>query len=187
MTKKRNLAIAGATALGIVALLPVAIVSAQTLGNGANNLATELASKLGVDEATVETALTEIREEHQAERQAEREATIDEAVANGDLTERQAEILDALEAIHDELGNGNGNTSRGELREELEDMTAEEREAYLETRRAERQEETLAALNEQGLSVTSEELDELHDVMSELGLGNGRGSMGEGAHRGGRL
>lgn len=61
---------------------------------------TGLAERLGLDVATVETAVEDTREELKAARRAEREAAVadrlDQAVEDGRLTQEQADALSAL-------------------------------------------------------------------------------------------
>ena len=54
-------------------------------------LAKALADKLGIDEAKVTAALTEIRTARQAERAAALKERLDEAVADGTLTQAEAD------------------------------------------------------------------------------------------------
>ncbi len=56
-------------------------------------LAKALAQKLGVDEAKVTTALKEIREARQAERAAALKTRLDKAVADGTLTQAEADAV----------------------------------------------------------------------------------------------
>jgi predicted flavoprotein YhiN len=73
--------------------------------------ATALASELNIDEATVTAALTEIRTEKQAERTAERKASLDQAVADGTLTQAEA---DAVQKAIDAGVMGPRNGGRGQ-------------------------------------------------------------------------
>jgi hypothetical protein len=117
----------------------------------------------------------EIRQEHIAERTAERAEAIVQATEDGDITQRQLEILNAMEEIKPEGAGGMFGAGR--------DLTPEEREILRESIREEREERLLEALNELGLEVTHEELEELRDLRTELGLmGNQhrRGGYGRG-------
>jgi biotin operon repressor len=58
-----------------------------------------LAAELGIDEAAVADALAELQEERAAERTAAAEAALDQAVADGDLTQSEADaVKKAIEA-----------------------------------------------------------------------------------------
>ncbi len=117
----------------------------------------------------------EIRQEHIAERTAERSEAIVQAMEEGNITQRQLEILNAMEEVKPEGGRGMFGAGR--------DLTPEEREILRESIREEKAQSMLEALNELGLEVTHEELQELRDLRIELGLmGNQhrRGGYGRG-------
>lgn len=62
-------------------------------------LAKALADELGLDESTVADALESVRDAHQAERRTELSDRLDEAVADGDLTDAdKASVLKAYDA-----------------------------------------------------------------------------------------
>lgn len=56
-------------------------------------LADALAQELGIDEATVSTALSEMQAESQASRNADKKATLDQAVSDGTLTQDEADAV----------------------------------------------------------------------------------------------
>jgi hypothetical protein len=56
-------------------------------------LAKALASKLGIDETKIKTALQEIRTAHQAERGAALKAKLDAAVQDGTLSRAEADAV----------------------------------------------------------------------------------------------
>ena len=120
----------------------------------------------------------ETREEHMAERTAERAEAVLQAIEEEKVTERQAEILNAMEEIR--LEGGIGMFGAGK------ELTAQEREALRAERRATQEGSMLEALNEVLENpVTEEELQELREKREELGLmGNqsrkGRGMDGQG-------
>ena len=130
-----------------------------------DNFIVKLADRFNLSEDEIEEVFTEVREENQAERQAEREATIASALESGDLTERQADILDVMQENRPERGE-----RPTERPQEGERKTA-----------------MLELLNDAGLDVSEDELEELHEAMQELGLGRkgeGRGKgMGMGMGR----
>jgi hypothetical protein len=173
------------TAIGAILIVSGVFVTqevyAQELGVNGDTFVSRLAAKLGINESDVNTAMDEVRTEVQAEREAERAETITQALDDGKLTEKQAEILNALEDI-------NVNRGRPEDWEEWKEYTPEQKEALQEARHELIQQDRIDALYEQGIEVTQEEMDNLHDVMEELGIGmygarsNGgqRGGMGQG-------
>jgi hypothetical protein len=119
----------------------------------------------------------EVRQEHMAERTAARAEAIVQATEEGNITERQLEILNAMEDLRPEGGRGMFGAAR--------DLTPEEREILRESMREEREQSMLDALNEAGLDVTHEELEELRELRMELGLmgkQNRRGGNGEGCN-----
>lgn len=126
-----------------------------------------LAQKLGVTEEKVETALTETREVIHEERETAREAAIATALENGDLTQKEVDILNAMHEIREEIrAKALEAGERPQRPGSLVDMVDE--------------------LNEAGIKVTEEELDALHEKIQELDLGFGRrgGGRGMGMHMG---
>lgn len=160
-------------AMGAVAI-PVAVVSAQ-YKTVSDDFATSLASKLGVSEDSVKSALTQVQVEHHEQREAERDAKIATAVAEGKLTQRQADLLEAMHTIMEDK-RASGEFKNGQ---DLKDLTEAERQALMQENRETRKSEMLTGLNNKGLNVSAEELDSLHTTMLELGLnGKGAGSQG---------
>lgn len=96
-------------ATGFGAFSAVNLVSAH--GSGSDN-SSALANKLGVDEASVETAMEEIREERKEERQAEFSENLQSLVESGELTQEQKVAIEEKTA---EL-----EAEREKQREELE-------------------------------------------------------------------
>ena len=126
--------------------------------------------------AQEEKVSDEVREEHRAEREAERVEIVAQAVVDGKLTERQEEILNAMAELRPVGGRGMFGAGR--------DLSEEEREALREQVRAEREGSMLDALNEKGLNVTQEELEELRELRKELGLMGNQHRRGGGGGRG---
>jgi len=66
-------------------------------GHGDDNLSSQLAEKLNLDQTKVQTAVDQVREENQATRQAERQQqlskNLDQAVADGAITADQKQLL----------------------------------------------------------------------------------------------
>jgi len=137
-------------------------------------------SKVSAQEAALGSS-EEVREERIAERTAERQEIIDAAIEEGVLTDRQVEILKAMEEVRSAGARGLKGAGR--------DLSEEEREALREEMRAQREGSMLDAINEviSGDDVTEEELQELRDLREELGLlgnqnrrGGGMGGQGTG-------
>ena len=157
MKKTVVLATTGAMILGIGLLFP-SFASAEGNGEG---FAYRLAQKLNLSEDEVGTALQEVREEERVEREAAREQAVSEAVESGDLTAEQEEILDAMHSIMEESRPDSEDWEPGEGRRNMGSL----------------QEDMLDSLNEAGLDVTQEELDELRDTMQDLGIEGFGGGM----------
>lgn len=149
-------------AIALVATLGVASVYAQSNGTTQREtMVTKLAEKLGISEEKVETAMTEAREEVHEEMVAQREEAISEAVEEGKLTEDQEAILNAMEEIREEKFDSS-QPRQGGFKGEMVEL-----------------------LNEKGLDVTEEELQELREVTQELGIVGEKGAgKGMGMHRG---
>lgn len=168
MQKSTILTIGAATLAAGAILLPLGVM-AQNADTGTNTFITTLAEKLGISEDKLETALDETHDQMHTQREEEMQASIDEAVANGDLTQRQADLLEAMHTYREE-----NRPEKGELADEFEGLTHEEMHDKMEELRDEREEDMLAALNDQGLNTNQEELDELHEAMQDLDLLPGR-------------
>jgi hypothetical protein len=108
-----------------------------------------VADKVDVSVTDLENAMNDVR----VEDQAERDAVLEDAYDNGDITKEQYDLILAIRGI------------RAEERENHEPGTRPERVNILD------------ALNDAGYDVTQSDLDELHDVMANLGL-DGYGPMG---------
>jgi uncharacterized membrane protein len=137
-------------------------------------------SKVSAQEAALGLS-DEVREEHMAERTAERQEIIDSAIEDDVFTDRQVEILEAMEEVRPVGGRGLQGAGR--------DLSEEEREALREEMRAQREGSMLDEINEviSGDEVTEEELQELRDLREDLGLlgnqnrrGGGMGGQGTG-------
>ena len=148
-----------------------AVYANDTTANTIPAYVQSVAEKIGVDETDLFSAMEEVRTEEREEMRAEMEAKVDEAVTNGDLTERQAQLLDAMHEIRDAKRDeiiSSGERPNGVMRDLKDEM--------------------VTLLNEAGLNTTQEELDELHTTMQSLGIGGGMGGgrgMGKGNRMGG--
>jgi len=169
MKKTTVIAITGAMVLGVGLLFPTLVSAENTNGD---TFIQRLAGRLNISEDEVEGVVTEMREEHRTERYEEREGIVEQALEDGDLTERQGEILDTMHQIREEIRGsedfvlGRGKENRGAMKEGMFD-----------------------ALKESGFDVTEDELDDLRDTMKDLGLGIGGGEglslrMGNGNGKG---
>jgi hypothetical protein len=159
-------------------------VNAQELETTKETFITRIAEKLGIAQDEVVDVVEDLREDMQAERQAERTQAITEAIDAGKLTEKQAEILNAMEDLDI--------TGRPDDWDQWHEYTPEQREQLREARRETRENQMIEALQDQGIEVTQEEMDKLHGIMLEEGIGMyGRrgekgmqlgGGMGMGMH-----
>jgi hypothetical protein len=161
--KKTIMALTAAGTLLLVSGIAVSSVYAQDATTQGDTIVSKIAQKLGISEDKVQTAFDESRNEIHTDRVAQREVELSSALDSGDITERQYEIADTMQEIRDE--NFDSSTPRkGSFQGDMLDL-----------------------LNEKGLDVTEEELQELRDVMRELDLvGGPRGGemgMGRGMHR----
>jgi hypothetical protein len=154
-------------------------VAAEDLVDSEDSFISRLSDKLGLKESEVVNVIEDVQGELQAERQAERAELITKALDEGKLTEKEAEILDAMEDIRTEKG-------RPEDIEDWKEYTPEQREALRDARRELRQEETRDSLYNLGLDVTEEEMDDLHEKMLDLEIGmyGRRGERGFGMGHG---
>ena len=157
MKKTTVIAITGAMVLGAGLLFPT-LVSADENGD---TFIQRFAERFNVSEDEVEGVAQEMREEHRTERYENREGVVSQALEDGDLTERQGEILNAMHQIQEEKRNsedfvpGEGKKNRGAMQEGMCD-----------------------SLVESGLDVTEDELDDLRDTTRDLGLGGGGNGLG---------
>ena len=177
------------TTVGVVIVVSGVFVSnkvnAQELELTNDTFITRVAERLGVEQDEVVEVVDELREDMQAQREAQRIEAITEAIEDGKLTNRQAEILDAMEDL--EI------TGRPDDWDQWHEYTPEQREQLREARGETREIQVKEALYEQGLEVNQEEMDELHEIMLEEGIGMyGRrgekglqmgGGMGRGKHK----
>lgn len=139
-------------------------VNAQELNPTNDTFVSRIAEKLGLAEEEVVEVVDDLREDMQAQRQAQRVQAITQAMEEGKLTDRQAQILDAMEDL--EI------TGRPDDWDQWHEYTPEQREQLREARREAREQQIRDALyNDFGLKVSQEELDELHEVMLEEGIG----------------
>jgi uncharacterized protein with von Willebrand factor type A (vWA) domain len=100
MKKTTVIAITGAMVLGAGLLFPT-LVSADENGD---TFIQRFAERFNVSEDEVEGVVQEMREEHRTERYENREGVVSQALEDGDLTERQGEILNAMHQIQEEIG-----------------------------------------------------------------------------------
>ena len=159
MKRLAILATTGAVLISAGLLIPRVAFADDDFVRG--NMIEKLSEKLGLTESEVESVMVEIQTEERDAREAEREAVISEAFVSGDLTERQIELLTAMQENRPEPGEGR----RGDGDEEGDHTRM------------------LDLLNEEGLNVTVSELDDLRTVMEDLGFAMGP-RRGEGMRRG---
>ncbi len=152
------------TILFVSGIFVTSRVNAQELNFGNETIITRMAQKLGLESEEIVEVVEDIRADMQAERQAQRAEAVTQAMEDGKLTDRQAQILDAMEDLEV--------TGRPDDWEEWHEYTHEQKEELREARREARQNQVREALyTEQGLEVSQEEMDELHEIMLEEGIG----------------
>ena len=184
--KIAGLTVIGAIALTVLLSMPTVSFAQDSNGEGPSNFIEALAEKLGLTTDEVETAFEEVRQEQREERQSEMETKIQDAVVNGDLTARQAEILDAMHEIRSSQEPREFGAERtDEDRENFRNMSEEERQAQMEEIKETKTQELVDSLNELGLNVTAEELEELRNTMQELGFGGQKRPSESNGQRGG--
>ncbi len=151
---------------GVSTLIPFGVYAAEN-PEEVNTFVQKLAEKLGIDEATVETAVESVHTEIRSEHEVEREAAITQAVTDGTLTERQGEILAALYEAFETIRP----KDRGLLeRQNWSELTEEERQAHFGEMKDERDQKLVDALNEQGLNTTLEELESTREAARSANL-----------------
>lgn len=100
----------------------------------------KLVERFGLDEAEVQGVFDEAKEERKQEMQTQIENKLDQAVADGELTEEQKQaLIDKKAEMHD-------------LKDELRDLDPDERRAVMQ----EHHDEFKAWLEEQGIDLTGE-------------------------------
>ena len=163
------------TILIISGVFITSTVSAQELDIKSNNFFGRIAQGLDIEEEEFVEIVDDVREDMRTQRQAQRVEIITTAIEDGKFTERQAEILSVMEDL--------GLKGKPVDMEEWREYTQEQREALREARRETRTQDIVEALYGEGLEVTQEELEEIHEVMEELGVGM-YGIRGKGGARG---
>lgn len=154
MNKKKVAVVvaAGIAAMSMAIILPVTVL-AQSTPEGAGNFVQALAEKLGISEEKVQTAVDQIRTEHKAEMQQKRAQEITNALSAGKITQRQADILNALPDARSTVDR-----APGEFRREIREAGKGERLEKAKELASVHRQEILDALNAKGLNVTEEEL-----------------------------
>lgn len=173
----------GIAAIGsVAALAPLAVYAAETTTNPQDSFIQKLAEKLGIDVTTVQTAFDSTQDEIRTEMEAQQAEEIAQAVTDGTLTQRQADILngisDAMERLKPETGE-----APTDVKEDLSDLTEEERDAKFQEMRDAHDQELVDALNEAGLNTTLEEVQSTQQAARDAGIRAGmhmRGGPGRG-------
>ena len=179
--KRKNIAIAsiGVVTLGSLALLlPLGVYAAESSSSSVTSFVQKLSAKLGIDENTVQAAVDSTKEELRSEYGAFRSSKIADAVTAGKLTQRQADILNAIHNVKESLKT---NTLEKPLKGELRGLTESERIAKRESMRNEMDQILVGALNKEGLNTSLEEIQSTQEAAQNAGLG-----FGTGAHKGQR-
>jgi len=175
-------------ALGLVGILglagaiaiPIIVSADDTTTSNVSSFVQKLADKLGVDQTTVQVAVDSARSDIKTEMDAQVATEISDAVIAGTLTQRQADILNAVKEL--ELGLGFG-SNRPDM-SAFQGLTQEERQAQMQQSRVEREQSIVDQLNESGLNTTVEELQSSQEAARDAGIrvngGRGFGGFGKG-------
>lgn len=169
MKKKQILGAIGIAAIGTFGVIAPTLAYAATDTNTTNTFVEKLAAKLGIDVTTVQTAFDTTHDEIKSERDTERKAEIAQAVTDGTLTQRQADILYAMMDYQPEK------PTEISSKEDLSSLTEEERKAKFDEIKTERDEAQVDALNNAGLNTTLEEVQSTMEAAQSAGLAKGPG------------
>ena len=181
MNKKLVIAsVLGTGVLAVGALVPIAVFAqTATDSTSVSTFVQKLADKLGIDQNTVQTALDSVKTDMQAERVAQFKTDVSQAVTDGKLTQRQADILLGVEDVMPTLAKPIPDTSV-----DLSTLTEDQRKAQMDTMRTQMDQSIVDALNAKGLATTVSELQSAQDAARTAGLragfgGHVRGPGGE--------
>jgi len=153
---KRKILALSALALGTVAI--VGLYGAKTIsaqGGRDHPFVQRLAERFGLNEDEVETFFEEEKEAHRQEKQAKFEEYLDQAVADGKITEEQKQAILAKHEEHQ--------AEMEALKAELKDLSPEERKAKMQ----ELKQEMEQWAEENGIN--------LEEIMPEKGFKRGKG------------
>jgi hypothetical protein len=178
MNKKFLFAGVLGSGLVVFSLLVPTLVAAQVADsdNGVTTFVQKLAEKLGIDQSTVQDAVDSVHDEIKSEKDAEYTTEVNQSVTDGEITQRQADILLAMLDIEPTKPDATDLPTR----EEMESMTQEEREAQRETMHTQMQQTIVDALNANGLNTTVEEFQSTQEAARSAGLRGGFGIKGHG-------
>jgi hypothetical protein len=173
MERKKLLLASAATVaisgLALAATFPM-VALAESAATG-SSFAQILAQKLGIEESKVESALTATRDQLRSQRQAETAEELAQAVKDGKLTQRQADLLLAEMKAHESLRPETGERPQRLDRSELQNLTAEQRKAKLEEMKAQMQAKLLEAMKSQGVTTSIDELDAAREAARKADIG----------------
>lgn len=177
MKKALIIPLAALTIVGAASYLNAQVFATGGQGFGQGEMASRLASRFGLNQDEVSQFLEEdrvaAREEHRAQAQADFLNQLTTAVANGELTEEQKQLIISK---HDELSSQEP-AAMGQ-KDAWQDMTVEEREAARETRRADM--DAKRAELEQWASDNGIDLEYFGDhQMNENRANGGQGGLGQ--------
>ncbi|MEO6728406.1 MAG: hypothetical protein ABIM99_00630 [Candidatus Dojkabacteria bacterium] len=174
MKKKLLLGAIGIGVIGAISAIAPTLAYAATDSTTPSTFVTKLAEKLGIDVSTVQTAVDATKTDIKAENDATRKTEIAQAVTDGTLTQRQADILIA------EMDIEPSKPAVDSTKPDFSTMTEEERKAAIETMKTEREQAVVDALNEKGLATTLEEVQATREAARTAGLAKGPGFRGHG-------
>lgn len=93
MLKNKIISLAAIAILGIATIGTTTVFAQNTANNKHISFVTELAQKLGIDQAKVQKAVSEVRADQKSQQQARYKAMLDQAVKNGKLTATQEQAI----------------------------------------------------------------------------------------------
>lgn len=164
-------------AMGLV--VPAGLVYAAQNDAQVSTFVQKLAAQLGIDQSKVQTAVDTARTEMRSERITTTKAEITQAVKGGKLTQRQADILNALLDIEQTEGSGQ-RSENAPKREDLSGLTAAERQAKMQELKSQREQTQVDELNAKGLNTTVAEFESTMTAARDQKIFIGFGGMGMG-------
>lgn len=174
MQKKQKLVTAtilGAGILGGILIPTLAFANNSTINS---NFVSSLAQKLGIDQSKVQSALDQTKQQMKTQRQTDLKIKIDMAVKNGKITQRQADILNAIESSKSSFKIGNNKD------QDTTNLTDAQKQDEMKQERLQRETQMLDTLNASGLNTTTSEIQSTLSAAQSTGIMSGRGMHGMG-------
>ena len=170
----------GVAATAAIAM-PIAAFAATATTQG-TTFVQMLAQKLGLDQSTVQTAVDSVKTDMQTTQAAQYKTEVATAVTDGKLTQRQADLLLAIQDVQSTLTPAERPTQT-----DPSTLTQEQRQAQMTAERTAMEQKLVDALNAKGLNTTSDEVTAARTAAQTAGLRGGFGMGGRGGMRGGNF